>query len=278
MTITPAPGVTACRVPDPRPAGHDAHGLRATARLTAAVEEGATCLPLLSGDGPFDLRRLRSRGGQARVCVVGAMSAPHNGDRLRIEIVVGPGADLEVTSAAATVALPGPVPGHATLDLVLSVADGARLHWLPEPVISAGGSDLRQRIGVDLAPTARLLLGERQILGRAHEPTGRLTSRLTVRRDGRTILDQETAYGPGAPGWDGPAVLAGHRATAQFLLIDPALDTEPAPARFLWDDPAAGHAMITPLPGTPARLLTAMAPDAGPLHPARLLHHLHSAP
>jgi len=202
------------------------------------------------------------------------MSSPHNGDRLRVEATMGPGADVHVTSAAATVALPGPMPGHARHDVVLRVGESARLHWLPEPLVSASGSDLRQSIRVELAPTARLLLGEQQILGRAHEPTGRLDSRLTVRRDGRTLLDQHTVHGPGAPGWDGPAVLAGNRATGQLLLVDPALE-EHSPVRLLGGTPAEGHGVITPLAG-PGRLLTAVAPDAGALR--RLfdaaLHHL----
>ncbi|MFF7229227.1 hypothetical protein [Streptomyces sioyaensis] len=41
-------------------------------------------LPVLDGDDPFEPRRLRPRGTEARVCVVGAMSAPLGGDRLRI--------------------------------------------------------------------------------------------------------------------------------------------------------------------------------------------------
>lgn len=51
-------------------------GVRATARIAAATRGGTTTLPVLDGDGPFELRRLRSRGTEARVCVVGAMSAP----------------------------------------------------------------------------------------------------------------------------------------------------------------------------------------------------------
>ncbi|WP_200827189.1 urease accessory protein UreD [Thermomonospora echinospora] len=191
------------------------------------------------------------------------MSSPHNGDRLRVEVTIGPGADVYITSAAATVALPGPAPGHACYDVVLRVEESARLRWLPEPVVSVSGSDLRQSIRVELAPTARLLLGEQQILGRAHEPTGRLDSRLSVRCDGRTLLDQHTVYGPGAPGWDGPAVLAGNRATGQLLLIDPAIE-DPSCVRLLGGTPVEGHGVIVPLPG-PGRLLTAVAPDAGVL-------------
>ncbi|GGL15807.1 urease accessory protein UreD [Planomonospora parontospora] len=248
------------------PPGEDAAAcsLHATARITATAADGTTDLPLLQGDGPFDLRRLPSRGGPARVCVLGAMSAPHNGDRLRIEITVEAGADLHLTSAAATVALPGPAPGHAVYDVLLRVGRDARLHWLPEPVISAAGSDLRQHIRVDLAPTARLLLSEQQILGRAREPTGRLDSRLTVRRGGRTLLDQQTSFGPGAPGWDGPAVLDGNRAVGQLLLLGPGLTGGSGPVEILGGTPADGHGVIVPLDG-PGRLATAVAPDAGDL-------------
>ncbi|WP_200841670.1 urease accessory protein UreD [Actinomadura sp. K4S16] len=202
------------------------------------------------------------------------MSAPHNGDRLRIEAVVGPGADLRAISAAATVALPGPAPDHAVLDVALRVADSARLHRLPEPVISAAGSDLRQHVRVDLARTARLVLSEQQVLGRAHEPTGRLAGRITVRRGGRTLLDQHCAYGPGAPGWDGPAVLAGNRAVGQLLVVDPTYRDDP-PGREYSTTCQRAHGVITPLAG-PGVLLTAVAPDAGDLRRCldAALHHL----
>ncbi|GGU90643.1 urease accessory protein UreD [Actinomadura cremea] len=238
--------------------------MTATARITADATDGVTDLPLLHGDGPFALRRLRSRGSQARLCLLNTMSAPHNGDRLRTEAVIGPGADLHVSSAAATVALPGRTPGHAVHDVTLRVARSARLHWLPEPVISAAGSDLRQHVRIDLAPTARLVLSEQQILGRAHERTGRLTGRLTVRHGERTLLDQHTDFGPGAPGWDGPAVLGGNRAVGQLLVIDPAYRDRPPDTRLLDGLPTGAHGVVAPLPG-PGVLLTAVAPDAGGL-------------
>ncbi|MFC5183865.1 urease accessory protein UreD [Actinomadura harenae] len=238
--------------------------LNATARITAEAADGATDLPLLHSDGPFSFRRLRPYGSQAHICILNTMSAPHNGDRLNTEVIVGPGADLHVTSAAATVALPGPVPRHAALGVNLRVADHARLRWLPEPVISAAGSDLRQHIRIDLAPTARLVLSEQQILGRAHEPSGRLTSRITVRHGGRTLLDQHSAYGPGLPGWDGPAVLAGNHAVGQLLVIDPAYRDPQPDTQILDDIPVRAHGVITPLAG-PGVLLTAVAPDAGDL-------------
>jgi urease accessory protein len=237
-----------------------APGVHATARIRATSAGNTTHLPVLDGDGPFDLRRSRSHGNQARVCITGAMSAPLGGDRLRIEATAEQGAHLHITSAAATVALRGPTPEHATYDVHLTVAEQARLHWLPKPLISAARSNLRQTCTIDLAPTARLVLHEEQVLGRVNEPPGRLATRLTVRHDGHLLLDQETRYGPDAPGWDGPAVLAGHRAAGQILIVDPAFEREPPDVRLLGGDPKQGQAVLSPLSG-PAILVTALAQD-----------------
>ncbi|WP_333768918.1 urease accessory protein UreD, partial [Streptomyces sp. IBSBF 2435] len=196
----------------------------AAARIRA-VRDGArgTVLPLLASAGPLALRRTRApRDGWARVTVVGAMSAPLGGDRLRIEVEVAAGGRLTVDSAAATVSLPDREGRPAFYDVLLTVGEDAELHWLPEPVIAARGSDLRMTTRVRLAAGARLLLREELVLGRHAEPSGHLTTRLTVDHDGRTLLDQSLAAGSGAaPGWDGPAVLGPHRTISQFLLVPP---------------------------------------------------------
>nr|AQT39088.1 UreD [Streptomyces sp.] len=234
--------------------------VRATARIVAVADaRGATVLPVLESNGPLALRRTRAAGPGARVTVVGAMSAPLGGDRLTVEARVEAGARLTVDSAAATVALPGagPDPQPAGYAVELAVGEGAELRWLPEQLISAYGSELHMATRVELAATARLVLREEQILGRHGESTGTLATRLTVRRAGRPLFDQQLAYGPGAPGgWDGAAVLGGHRAVGQLLLVDPGFEASPAPPR-LFGDTAA----LTPLAG-PAVLVTAVAADA----------------
>ncbi|MFD7614148.1 urease accessory protein UreD [Streptomyces sp. NPDC059828] len=228
--------------------------VHATARIVATRDGG---LPVLESAGPLALRRTRADGAHTRVTVVGAMSAPLGGDRLAIEVDVREGARLYVDSAAATVALPGPAPAPADYGITLNVADDAELRWLPEPLISARGSELRMRTRVRLAPTARLVLREEQILGRHAEETGSLTTRLTVHRAECPLLDQELAYGPAAPdGWDGPAVLGGHRAVGQLLIVDPEFEKHPVQPRRLGET-----AVLTPLAG-PAVLVTAVAPDA----------------
>ncbi|MEW2809226.1 urease accessory protein UreD [Streptomyces massasporeus] len=233
-------------------------GVRSLARIVARNDgRGGTSLPVLESDGPLALRRTRATGSEARVMLVGAMSGPLGGDHFTVEGRVEEGARLSVGSAAATIALPGQAKGEARYDVRLHVADHGELHWLPEQLISAQGSDLYVTTRVELAPTARLVLREEQVLGRVGEEPGRLTSRLTVRVAGQAVLDQELACGPGAPGgWDGPAVLAGQRAVGQLVVVRPKFATEPVTATVLGEG-----ASVVPLAG-PAALVTAVAPDA----------------
>ncbi|MFC9328994.1 urease accessory protein UreD [Kitasatospora sp. NPDC057015] len=237
--------------------------LTARARITAEPDgRGGTTLPVLAGAGPLAPRRTRGEGRTAHVVIVGSMAAPLGGDRLAVTVDVRAGAALRVTSAAATISLPGPGPAHYEVDL--TVGEGARLDWLPEQVVAATGSHLVTHTRITLAAGAELHYREEQILGRHHDwargnPPGRLTSRLTVRRAGRLLLDQQTDLGPGAPGWDGPAVLATYRTAGQVLTVAP--DGGAGPVRPPTDDSA-----LLVLPGVAhpgaARLLTAVAPDA----------------
>ncbi|MHA4816169.1 urease accessory protein UreD [Streptomyces aculeolatus] len=272
VTDTEAAHASWTGFPAPRPHSPDqpggrvpGSGVHARARITAAPGlRGGTTLPELTGDGPLALRRVRADADRAQVCLVGAMAGPLGGDWLRLDVHVETGATLCVTSAAATLALPGTTGEPAHYDVRVAVGDDAELLWLPEPLVSVRGSRLHVTYRVDLAPTARLVFREEQVLGRTGEPPGRLISRLTVLSGGRPLLDQTTDYGPGAPAWDGPAVLAGNRTTGQLLIVAPEFTDTPAEPYVL----APGHATITPLPG-PATLTTAIAPHA--LHLRTLL-------
>ncbi|MBY8881682.1 urease accessory protein UreD [Streptomyces sp. PLK6-54] len=253
-------------------------------RVAAVADgRGGTALPLLAGEGALAVRRTGTRAWTqqsprpkgAAVTLVGAMSAPLGGDRMRVEIAVGADARLTVRSAAATVALPGRGGESAWYDVLLTVAGGAELLWLPEPLIAAAGSDLRMTTRVDLVRGARLVLREEAVLGRYGESPGRLASRLTVTVDGRPLLDQDFRVGPGsAPGWDGPAGLAGHRAFGQLLVAGSGTAT--LGPQLLTRASDVVQAVATPLAGGAATLVTALAPDARHLRPllARTLEEL----
>ncbi|MGW0499646.1 urease accessory protein UreD [Streptomyces sp. NPDC003007] len=104
---------------------------------------------------------------------------------------------LRRTTAAATLALRGPTTAPATYDVRLSVTEHAILRWLPQPLISAAGSNLRQTCTVELNVTARLVLREEQLLGRVGEEPGHLVSRILVPR--RTHIARP-AHGVRQPG------------------------------------------------------------------------------
>ncbi|GAP45759.1 urease accessory protein UreD [Streptomyces azureus] len=239
----------------------DACAVAATARLRACHNGRTTTLPLLSSDGPFHLQRLRPRGGLARFDVIGAMSGPLGGDRLALHADIGPYARLQITGAASTIALRGPTDDTATYDIHLTVGDDATLHWLPQPLISTAGSNLRQTCTVGLSPTARLVLRDEQILGRTGEPSGNLTTRLTVLRADRPLLDQHTSFGGPHPAWDGPAVMGSHRACGQLLVVDPSLTPAALPPVLLGDAGTPAQGVLVPLAG-PALLATAVADTA----------------
>jgi urease accessory protein len=245
------------------PSEHPA-GVRAAARIHATHNGHVTTLPRLHSDGPFHLRRMRPEGNTARVGIIGAMSGPLGGDRLCIDVTASARAALDVTTAAATLALRGPTTQPATYDVRLTAGDHASLRWLPQPLISSAGSNLQQTYTIELAPTARLLLREEQLLGRANEEPGHLVSRLLVHRGGQVLLDQQTAYGDPEPGWAGPAVLHRHRAVGQLLLVDPAIRM-PRSSVLLGEDTRSGCAVLTPLAGGPALLATAVAPSSSTL-------------
>ncbi|WP_241678472.1 urease accessory protein UreD [Streptomyces lasalocidi] len=233
--------------------------MRATALIRAAYNGRVTTLPQLRSDGPFHLRRMRTDGPSATVGIIGAMSAPLGGDRLTLDITAEDRAELEVTTAAATLALRGPTTEAATYDVRLTAGEHASLRWRPQPLISAAGSNLHQTYTVELAATSRLVLRDEQLLGRADEEPGHLVTRIVVRFAGRPLLDQQTAYGAPEPGWDGPAVLDGHRATGQLLVVDPRLDALREPV-LLGNGATDGCAVLAPLAGGPALLATAVAP------------------
>ncbi|NEA43795.1 urease accessory protein UreD [Streptomyces sp. SID11385] len=203
------------------------------------------------------MRRTRGTAGAAHVVLVGAMGGPLGGDAYAVRAQAGPGARLRVGSVAATLALPGQATPRSTYTVDLEAAADGHLEWLPEPVVAVAGSDFAQHTRVTLAEGARLALREEQVLGRSGEVPGRITSRLTVRLAGRTLLDQETCLGTGAPpGWDGPAGTAGLRAIGQLLVVAPEFTECESGAHAL-----APGAVLLPLDG-PAVLVSALAPDA----------------
>jgi urease accessory protein len=232
--------------------------MKATARITAVAEGGRTRLVTLRSEPPILVRRTGPRhvDGEVEVHLVGGAAGPLGGDRLRIEVTVGPGARLCVRTVAASLALPGRPGARSTLDVHASVAAGGSLRWLPEPLIAAKGCDHFSRSFVDLDGDAALAWREELVCGRHAEESGDASLESTVRLAGRTLVRQAVAVGPRAAGWAGPAVLGGARATGTLLMVDPLWTEKPPEAMLL-----GPHAARMPLAGGPAALAQAVGGD-----------------
>jgi len=241
--------------------------MRARARLVAVAEAGRTRLATVRGEAPLLIRRTGTPGGTAQVHLVGGAAGPLGGDQLTLEIDVGPGASLSVRTVAASVALPGPAGATSRVAVVARVAAGGRLAWLPEPLVAASRCRHTATGRVTLAEGAALVWRDELVCGRYGEAPGDVTVALAVTYGGQLLLRQELSIGPAAPGWDGPAVLDGARATGSLLRVDPAWTAAPpAPATL------SPTAAALPLAG-PAVLTTATGPDA-----ATVRRHLDSTP
>jgi urease accessory protein len=165
------------------------------------------------------------RMAAGEVHLLGTAGGPLGGDDLTLRVRVLAGTDVTVRSVAATVALPGDgSPSHQRLSVV--VEQGARLMWLPEPLVAAAGCDHHVRADVDLAPDADLVWLDEVVLGRTGEQPGRLSTTLRVVRDGDPLVHHSLSTA--VEGWDGPAVTAGAKVAAFTVHIGlPAADMPP---------------------------------------------------
>jgi urease accessory protein len=174
--------------------------------------------------------------------LVGTTAGPIGGDRTRLNLDVGDGAELVVRSAAAQILLPGPQLGPSTATVVVSVGRGARLRWEPEPVIAVRRADHRMATELVVGEDADVVWREEIVLGRAGEESGSVQVRFRVTYQGRPLLHNEVVVGPGWPGADGPAGVGAARVLGTVLLVG-------APARRLLSLPPVVGPALPGLPG-----------------------------
>src|ERR1700709_637 len=113
------------------------------------------------------------------------------GDRFDIDIAVGQGSRLAVTTAAAEKIYRAQGPA-AQVNIALKAAAGAHLAWLPLETILFDRARVSRRIDIDLAKGASLLLCEIVVYGRAAMGErllqGEFVDRWRLRRGGRRVF------------------------------------------------------------------------------------------
>ncbi len=212
------------------------------ARLRALRVAGGVRLSVSRGAQGDRVDRLREQGGyrirvqrgEDRAAGVEALlintgGGVAAGDRARLEFVAAPDAALRVSAPAAERvygADPALDVGPAQIDLALRAEAGARLIWMPQETILFDRPDLRRRVTLDAAGSARALIVETLTLGRAAMgetvAQGRIRDRWRVRRDGAlAFADSLALTGSIAEKLRAPAAAGGRRVFGAALLAAP---------------------------------------------------------
>ena len=169
-----------------------------------------------SSAGLLRAQRLHGPADRARVALVGQTALLLGGDRVGLDIEVGPGALLELSDIAGTVAYHGrgsAASWHTSIRLGL----GARLSYAGEPLILSDGSDVTRTLTIDLAEGAAARLRETLVFGRAGEVGGRVDASTVLRREGAEFCRERLVLDPAARAR--PGVLSGVRVVDSVLSL-----------------------------------------------------------
>src|ERR1700709_2306861 len=166
---------------------------RAQGSVTFAVHQvdGVTRRRHLHESGSLRVRLPSPEAEGLSAMFVNTAGGIAGGDRFDIDIAVGQGSRLAVTTAAAEKIYRAEGPA-AEVNIALKAAEGAHLAWLPQETILFARARVTRRIDIDLAESASLLLCEIVVFGRAAMGekmlSGEFVDRWRVKRGGRLVF------------------------------------------------------------------------------------------
>ena len=213
---------------------------RAVGRIALAVKArgGVTRRARVHEAGSLRVRCPNTTSPEMEAVILNTAGGVAGGDKLDLDIAVGEGARLVVTTAAAEKIYRTLGPA-ATIDVTLDVAAGAALAWLPQETILFDRARLSRSIAVDLAADARLMLAEAIVFGRSGMgetvQEGALTDRWRVRRAGRLIYAETVRLDGAIAGKLAASAVAKGGIAVATVLIVPGDDATVAAIRALED-------------------------------------------
>jgi len=180
-----------------------------------------------------------TEGGALDAVIVNTAGGMTGGDRFDIEVSVGEGARLTVTSAAAE-KIYRSLGADAEIGVRLTVCRHGSLAWLPQETILFDQVRLRRAFEIDLSSDAHLLMAEASIFGRSAMgetvETGYFFDKRRVRLDGRLVFAETVRLdGDIARKLDKRAVAQGGAAIASVIKV-PGNDDDVARLRALQQD------------------------------------------
>ena len=116
----------------------------------------------------------------------------------------------------------------ASQDIKAVVEDGACLEWLPQESIVFNHANMQSRAQFDLANSSRLLTWDIVVFGRqAYDEVfacGQYRNELTIRRNGKLIVYENSDHAAGSRWFTSPLSMAGQHVVGTFWAV-PAIDT-----------------------------------------------------
>jgi urease accessory protein len=167
-----------------------ANRARGAVSFDVHARDGVTRRGVLHESGSLRVRFPSPEDAGLSAVLVNTAGGIAGGDRFDIEIAVGEGARLTLTTAAAE-KIYRAQDRAAELNIGLKVASGAHLGWLPQETILFDRARIARQIDIDLQTGASLLLCEIAIFGRAamgeRMREGAFVDRWRVRHGGRLV-------------------------------------------------------------------------------------------
>jgi urease accessory protein len=168
--------------------------------------------------------------GPNQVHLVQAAGGPLGGDDLALDVCLGAGSQLQLRSAAAMVVQTGRPAAPARWTVAAALAEGSVLDWRPEPTVVCDGAELHSRVTVALQRSARAILRDEVVLGRAGQRGGRYHGELTVELDGAPLLAHTLLLDGADPVLAGPAGTGGARVVGMLAVVGLGIDRPPPDA------------------------------------------------
>jgi urease accessory protein len=198
--------------------------------------------------------------------IVNTAGGMAGGDRFDLDIAVGSGAKLTITTAAAEKIYRSLGP-DTEIRVKLDIGSGGTLGWLPQETILFDQIRLHRSIEADLAPDASLLLAEGVVFGRsamgetlAH---GHFFDRWRVRRAGALIFTESLRFDDAIGERLSQRAVAGGALAIASVLKVPGDDAAVAAVRAKEKD-FAGEVGVSAWNGL--ALARLVAPDGAALH------------
>ncbi|MCL6707266.1 urease accessory protein UreD [Pseudomonas sp. R2.Fl] len=163
-------------------------------RLVAKAFGGRSRIAELYQEGAAKIRLPNTFSAEMEAVIINTAGGLTGGDRFDWQFSAGPGTFVTATTQACEKVYKASY-GTAEISTRIEVAEGARMHWLPQESILFDNSSLTRSLEVDLAADAEFLAVEAILLGRKAMGeamnNGLVRDRWRIRREGRLIHAEE---------------------------------------------------------------------------------------